>query len=1047
MTRSLLRATALPTLALVLGLGLPAAALAAIGTSVTLVGPDPIYPGEVTSLRIELSNNANTPVTGLSFPNQAPLALPGTLPNGLRIAGAATYTCTDPNGNLTAPGPGTLSAVPGSQSITLSNGGIAANFGGVDGACVILVPVTAGSSTGAVASYDYTIASGSVTGTDGGGAVANAGAVTQSVGVRGVARPVIAKSFGNANAVLGGAPVTLSFTVTNNNPVSLPNFSFTDTFPLIGGTPALRVAPVPNATVSCPGGTAPAFNPAAGAFSVSASGGTVAPNAACTFSVDVVANTTGAAFSGQVTNLVDRNTQFSNDLGLVPADNASAAITVRSPLSVAKAFSSPTLASGQGGSLTITLSNSGTTPLTVTTFDDDPIDGTTAGNLNVHGLKVTGQSTTCAGGVASALTNTGVRLTGGSIPAGGSCTLTVTFDALAQNPGVPISYTNTVPAGAVGVTAPGVVSQPVSASILVVDDLRVLKSASPANPAPGNPVRYQVTVQNYSAAARNNVSITDNFSNGQTFLTGTIGGINYTPTVSAGCGAVNTGAATGAASVTLVVDTVAARVNSSTPSSCTVTFWAMTDPDAAPGAPVTNNIADGGVTYPGNTGTISGTSSTPSGTLDRPVLTVAKAFSPAGPLSEGSITRLTITLTNRSAHPITNASISDSLPTNGGTGQMRVATPANAVTSCGAGSITAVAGNSSVTMNGGTVPARASNGAGANGSCTVQVDVIAPAGTYPNTVAAGGTETLANGTTRAVDPVAGNASITFASALSASKSFNPVQVASGGKATVTVRVSNSGAVALTQLGVTDPLPAGMVLADPPAAYSSCAGPVAISATAGSGTISLSGASVAGGGHCDLVFEVIATGAANWVNTIPAGGITAAGGGGQYHAGRGHAAVRRAGACVGRQGDPARHAHLPRSGQPHDGDHHRRRGAGQRPHPDRPFHGGWPAQWRAQRHGGGAQSGRQHHLCRCQPERSARRAVVHCQQRHAGRGQFLHRLVQRVFHHRWWHHQRDSRRRHPHHRGAQQLRPCLHQPLDPGQPGHHQDLHAQRGQGR
>ncbi len=856
---------------------LPGVAHAALGASVTLAGPDPIFPGEVTNLQIQLSNSANTAITGVSFPNQPPNTLPGTLPNGLRIAGAASYTCTDPNGNVTTPGSGTLSATVNAQVLSLAGGSIPANFGGVDGTCLIVVPVTAGSSDGAVASYSYTIANASVTGTDGNGAVANGGAVTQSIGVRGVNRPTIAKSFGNNTAILGGAPVTLTLTVTNTNAISLPNFSITDVFPLLGGTPTLRVAPTPNATGSCPGGTAPTFNPVAGAFSVSASAGTVAPNAVCTLTVDVVANSTNGVYSATTSNIIDRTTQFSNDLGLVPAANASAGITVRSPLSVAKAFSSAALASGEAGSLTITLTNSGSAPLTVTTFDDDPIDGTTAGNANSFGLKVTGQSTTC-GGAASALGNTGVRLTGGSIPAGGSCTLTANFDAFAQTPGVPISYTNTVPAGAVGVTAPGVVSQSVSASILVVDDLRVLKTASPANPAPGNPVRYQVTVQNFSTAVRNGVAITDSFSNLQSFLTGTVAGIDYTPTVSAGCGTVTTTAgALGSTSVTLTISSVPARTNITTPSACTVTFWTMTDPNAANGAAVNNSIADGGVTYPGNTSTISGSSVTPGGTIDRPVMTVAKAFAPAGPLSEGAVSRLTITLTNRSANPISNASVSDPLPTNGGIGQMRVATPLYAVTSCGAGTVTAAAGSSSITMNGGTVPARAGNGTGASGNCTVQVDVIAPAGTYNNTVTAAGTETLANGSTRSVDPVSGNASITFASALSATKSFSPAAVASGGRSAVTVRVSNAGAVALTGLGITDPLPTGMVLANPPSAYSSCAGPVAIAATAGASSISLSGASLAGGGNCELVFDVIATGTADWTNTIPASNITAAGG--------------------------------------------------------------------------------------------------------------------------------------------------------------------------
>ena len=858
----------------------PATVLAALGASVTLVGPDPIFPGETTSLRIQLSNSASTPIAGVAFPVLAPLALPGSLPDGLRVAGPATYECTDPNGNATAAGVGTLSAPVGSQTLALTGGAIPANFGGTDGTCVILVPVTAGSSTGGLASYAYTLSSGAVTGTDGGGPVANVGAVTQTIGVRAVNRPSIGKSFTGAPAVLGGAPVRLSITVTNPNGIGLPQVDITDVFPLLGGIPALRVAAVPNAQSTCTGGgTPPVFNPVAGAFSVQATGGTVAPNSTCTIAVDMVANTTGGAVSAQPTNLIDRNTQFSNGLGLVPAQNASAQIEVRSPLALAKSLSSNALASGEAGSLTITLRNSGSTPLTVTTFDDSPIDG--LGNA-LSGLKVTGQSTTCAGGVATAIGNVGVRLTGGSIPAGtlavpGSCTVTVNFTATVTTPGIPVSFTNSLPAGAVGVTTPGIVSAPVSASLLVVDDLRVLKTSSPTDPAPGNPVRYQVTVQNFASAPRADVSITDVFANGQTFLTGTIGGIDYTPTVSAGCGAVSTPATTGAASATLTFQTLPARINITTPSACTVSFWAMTDPAAVAGSPVTNSIAGGGVSYPGIANPVSGATSTPAGTVDRPVLTVSKGFTPGGPLSEGSITRLRIALLNRSANPLGNVSVSDPLPTNGGTGQMRIASPANAATSCGPGVITAVPGTSSITMNGATVPARANSGAGPAGTCTLQVDVIAPAGTYANTVTASGTETLANGTTRAVDPVSGTASISFTSAIGATKSFSPATVSSGGKSTVTVRVSNAGAVALTNLAVTDPLPAGMVLASPPAAYSTCAGSPVVTGAAGAGSISLSGASLAGGGSCDLVFDVVATGAAAWTNTIAPGGISADGG--------------------------------------------------------------------------------------------------------------------------------------------------------------------------
>ena len=57
-------------------LSLPGLAQAALGASVTLAGPDPIFPGEVTSLRIQLSNSANTAINAVSFPNQPPCVSP-----------------------------------------------------------------------------------------------------------------------------------------------------------------------------------------------------------------------------------------------------------------------------------------------------------------------------------------------------------------------------------------------------------------------------------------------------------------------------------------------------------------------------------------------------------------------------------------------------------------------------------------------------------------------------------------------------------------------------------------------------------------------------------------------------------------------------------------------------------------------------------------------------------------------------------------------------------------------------------------------------------
>ena len=628
-------------LALASLLAIAPAAHAALGASVTITTgfPGTIYPGENTRLQITLSNsNESAAISSVAFSN----SLPGTLPNGLRIAGAATYLC---NGGLNI---GTLTAALGAQTIVLAGGVIPPRAGGTDGSCVIEVPVTAGTSSGNSATYTYTIDAGAVTGNDG-VAVANVGAVNQSINVRQLAPPVITKAFASNSVILGGAPTTLTITVTNPNPVSLPGFSITDVFPVLGGQSIIRVAADPASTSTCPGGTSAAFTPVAGAISVSATGGTVAANGSCTMTVAVVANQTNGAFdTGLQANSIDRTTQFSNGLGIVPASNATAQIRAQSPLAISKAFANNALSNFQSGSFTITLTNSSTTPLTVTTLDDSPIDGNvgTAFGLVADGVTTT---TTCAGGTVSLLNiGDGIRLTGGVIPASGSCTVTVSFIGTVQVPGQPISYTNSIVEGAVGLTAAGITSQPATAAILVADDLRVLKTASPGSVAPGNPVRYTVTVQNFGINPISNVVVTDTFTNGQTYLTGTVNGLNYTPTLSAACGVLTEGSGLNAVNAVFTIATLPARTNINTPGSCTITFFAMSGTGAGNGSAIVNQIPAGGVCY--NAGTkCNGSASPPTtGTVNTSVLSLAKAFNLTSPQPEGTITRMTLTVTNLS---------------------------------------------------------------------------------------------------------------------------------------------------------------------------------------------------------------------------------------------------------------------------------------------------------------------------------------------------------------------------------------------------------------
>ena len=473
-------------------------------------------------------------------------------------------------------------------------------------------------------------------------------------------------------------------------------------------------------------------------------------------------------------------------------------------------------------------------------------------------------------------------MTGGTIPRNGSCTITIAFTATVQTPGVPITYTNTIPLGAVGTTTPGVVSQTRSASILIADDLRVTKSATPSQAAPGNPVLYTVTVQNFGASAISNLMVTDYLTNGMTFLTGIINGNNYTPALSgAGCVGLTVTGGVGAIMPVFTIGTFPARSTVNNPGTCTITFYAMTSTSATNGSSTANTINAGNVCYNnnGNNDCNGAGSGSTSGTVTTTIVSANKSFSPAGPLAEGSISTMTITLTNWSANPLTNVSLSDTLPVaTAGGGQMSISPSPNAASTCGSPTITANAGFTSLAMNGGTIPARASNGTGATGSCFIKVDVIGPAGTYNNTATVAGTETHADSSTQSVGPVSSNtAALVYTSSLSATKSFNPTGVSSGGRSTVTVQLANSGASALTSVTVTDPLPGGMVVAPTPNAYTTCAGTPVITAVAGAGSVSMSGANLAGSGTCSLLFDVIATGSANWANTIPIGNITALGG--------------------------------------------------------------------------------------------------------------------------------------------------------------------------
>ncbi|MBK8033552.1 MAG: DUF11 domain-containing protein [Chloroflexi bacterium] len=110
--------------------------------------------------------------------------------------------------------------------------------------------------------------------------------------------------------------------------------------------------------------------------------------------------------------------------------------------------------------------------------------------------------------------------------------------------------------------------------------------------------------------------------------------------------------------------------------------------------------------------------------IDPTLMDISKAFTPATTVA-GGISTLTFTLTNPNSGAVSGYNFSDTLP-----GSMTIANPANATTNgCGTPTLVATAGTNVINFSNGTVAGATVAGAG---TCTISVNVTAPAGTWNN---------------------------------------------------------------------------------------------------------------------------------------------------------------------------------------------------------------------------------------------------------------------------------------------------------------------------
>jgi uncharacterized repeat protein (TIGR01451 family) len=669
------------------------------------------------SLTFNIKNpNGGLALTGLAFTD--------SLPPGLIVATPS---------NLSSTCGGTATATAGSGSVSLSGGTVAAG-----GSCTVSVNITG--TTAGVKNNSV-----QVTSTEGGAGNTSNASITVAT------PPSISKAFGAASIPLGGS-ATLQFTIQNNNAtLGLTGIAFSDTLPA-----GLIVATPNQLTGSCGAGTITAVQTT---NLVRLSGGTIAANSSCSFTINV----TGTA-AGQQNNTTGAVTSTEGGTG----GTASASLTVVAPPSVAMVFNPSTIAQNATTSLIFTITNPAANTAALTNVG-------LADSLPA-GLTVADSSATVCGGTLATISANGHIILGGvpSIAANSQCQFSVTVTGAVSG-----QYTNTT--GNV-TSANGSTGNTATANLTVATPPTITKAFGAATIPLNGTTSLTFTIQNSNTTlALTGVTFGDILP-----IRGRNNLVIATPNgLSGSCGGGTISASPGTESISLSGATLPAS------SSCTFSLN------------VTGNLA-GDVTN--TTGNVSSNESGLGATASASISivgppSIAKVFNPAA-IALNATTSLTFTITNPAATVgLTGVAFTDTLPTG-----LTVANSSAPV--CG-GTLTTTA-PTSIALSGASIAATS--------QCQFSVTVTGGAfGLYTNTTGAvtstnGGTGNLATANLAVASPPAiikqfGAATVPLNGTTSL---------------TFTINNPNTG-VALTGLAFTDNLPAGLVVASTPNLNNTCAG--------------------------------------------------------------------------------------------------------------------------------------------------------------------------------------------------------------------------------
>ncbi len=700
---------------------------------------------------VTVTNSNASALTGVGFTNQFPSGLAVAYPTGL------TNNCA-----------GTVSAAAGSNGISLSGATLSAG-----GQCSLILDVAANipglqnDSTSPVSSNE-----------GGPGNIATASIF--------VSAPLSITSLFGVGFLGLNSSTSLTFQISNPNTLTQTALSFNDQLPV-----GLSVASPSGLINSCGGSVGLTAN------SISLTSGTVTGNSQCSISLNVAAKTLG------VKN--DFTSAISSKEGGV-GDSSSATLTV---------FGSPALSMSFGVSA---MPLSGITALNflITNPNAFSLSGLTFTNTFPAGLQVAGQagSANLCNGVLQAVSNSNtIGLTGGTLPPGATCGITMNVQASSTGTKHNVtSAISSIEAGS-GNTA--------WANLTVIGPPRVTTGFSPYSIPLNGVTNLNFQLTNPNGAPLTGVGLVDALPTGLLVIASK----GFTNT----CGGVMT-TSPDATTISLSGATLSAA------GSCAITFSLQ----AANSGPLTNATMpvisiEGGT---GNSATSTLNVIAPPG--------MSAAFSP-GSFIPGATSTFSVTLSDIGSNTLTGVGFTAVLPPG-----MLITAPNELSAACG-GTAVATAGTGLVTLTGATVHSHS--------SCKVAVRVTAAnEGMYsvvtsPVSSNEGGTGNTAS------------ASITVASPPAVTMKFPMVAAPPNGSVPLLYTVTNPNqSEVLTGISFTNVLPTGFQISTPNGLVGICGGG-SITASPGSTTISLAGATLpANGGSCTFTVSLTGTSTGQFVNT-------------------------------------------------------------------------------------------------------------------------------------------------------------------------------------